>query len=1761
LPQLQYEVGERALVLINNLKSQMTALNDQQDSQKNLLAAKLIQYAKLGLENAAHSHFKQSTLSDLKQLLESVIETCDSPQAVTTHSINPLQWGIRHLLSEKDLTQHSDDQVVGMAKRLVLHFIHDGAYDSDIESRFGAHGSIYYQHHDPEIRAAANERMIKLVEKNLKHGSIGWVHSRLAQADPEVKQQALALFDEHIRTEKPGRILSRYLEHQYHQRESEELGIGPALKDRFFQLIDQERLAVKDLLNVLPQIHYQAKYGNSLFDNESLTPLLAQFARVFDDFDAENSEPTNFYHNQNYHNQNAKQLAELALTSYFYDHEQGNIKNAARRFAAKSLNACLIKTHQEFDQWLKALELVAGDPQDIEKKNLRWLLEAKLHDYLDQSIDAKPYFGSSDIIPTQDLLKKKEHLTFTEVSEKAHQAVNNLKKKYRESILGVDRQVQEKQLLADIGLEDFWEECILSAVEAGDYDEKLCQNHPFQTPFGRSCRDKFQTAFKQRVIHLLGQGQFDSQLKTIRAKDLLDPKQINLFLDRAALCYEDGYFDEELIQAPWDIPFTEPKVVMAARSRLLTLIESDPRPLPHLGQPHYVDHQDSAIRAAVKSRLNQLTQGRYCPEAKPVARLRSIQPALTESKRSNEGGIEKPSSPLLEASNASEAVIEDNADGGDEKNVSQPLNEAAEFMSKDSLVADHINKDSQECLGEFQTNAQGREKQDLVTQHELTSLVTEVAATSSPSLVTLVDLPEGVDDESDASDWSIEYDYEGLEQRERPLNDQLNQRIGAELASLAFSGKAEVVSFPVPLTFLSEDILKLNHLQSNDRLWVAINADNYNVAIKVLRGKSVIFEENGPEKTFPIGYKLRLDIDRTVAQMQQMGQPHTIAVMHHIYNQTVASLDHLSSNCFHCDGRLASPSLKPVPCHEGRCQSFFEQLKYGADYLSLKDEPKRFELIRQMFIEAGRVDPKRLSLIFAKNWPMNILVNETLDTDDKRLAEVLRQLNKVPNAHDFPKDTPSFQQTLSQLNKHTRDTLGWLLSRTRNLLDQFDPDTQGLANNALAFRIMNDPVKEANFKIKAQGKSTQMTYHGTEFGNVIGILTYSLQSLSGTEFETNGALFGKGVYHSNNMNVALGYSRKNVAFDQNSMRGVFVCESIVEDAQANKPDSLLSKDISVEPEPDKIILRALICFSERGGFSSLAQPTGINAIPLLNKQTYFQSLREQIQQAIDIGDITKLRAISHLLPPSDASLKQKVIEAELRVFNHSLLDSAYYEHLVLEDLLNLDEYYLLFQQPQPLIQKVLEPGLKAYVKYLDQKELTVIKEMININSKDSLKAPMAKLKDQLVRAYAVLCSLDTDLQMVDQAYSANHPKAFYAQVLSLKKELHQRVQAFSNDQLHSEKLDHYKAFVALIDHHDYYQAEQYLEQTLKAAVNLDADNYLKWQLLLNPCIRMMSHFKQSVSSNTLVDTATIYGLQRGIVKIKALKEQDTFERQDDWDDYTQPIDRSERPKLRFAYETLKLLLELETPRDHNRPNYFPRLSLTEQFTQTDSEVTDEMIYFYSPSVLSSKVHALDSPADYVIPVSKYEGLEDQSTYACVPRLAYHRESESGMLRRLAVDYANVIVHFGEGTDAFVHLIENAFSNKDPCAGARHERLHEYLVSLGVEGAFDLLPDLDKSMSDEIKCQNLIHYFQKKTLFQVGEQLKFPFREVAAGKHKQTVQNHTLWKQLYSESGFRSFLSDFLTQEDAQAIFGKLEIDEKNLLIEDYIKLSKSYNLF
>jgi hypothetical protein len=167
------------------------------------------------------------------------------------------------------------------------------------------------------------------------------------------------------------------------------------------------------------------------------------------------------------------------------------------------------------------------------------------------------------------------------------------------------------------------------------------------------------------------------------------------------------------------------------------------------------------------------------------------------------------------------------------------------------------------------------------------------------------------------------------------------------------------------------------------------------------------------------------------------------------------------------------------------------------------------------------------------------------------------------------------------------------------------------------FNINYSTEIENNIKSKLDDKlKYYYLYHGSPFHCWYSIIKNGLKVMSQTEFMTTGAVYGNGIYLSDQLQTSCGYARQTPPFNY-SMIGLF---QIIENPEIHKK----TNGIFVVPDEKKLILRTLIKFNK----------------PLISQIVYNQLNDYFIKQRCIDKNISDINLIA---------LKNKRLSAELKL--------------------------------------------------------------------------------------------------------------------------------------------------------------------------------------------------------------------------------------------------------------------------------------------------------------------------------------------------------------------------------------------------------------------------------------------------------------------------------------------------------------------------------
>jgi len=128
-----------------------------------------------------------------------------------------------------------------------------------------------------------------------------------------------------------------------------------------------------------------------------------------------------------------------------------------------------------------------------------------------------------------------------------------------------------------------------------------------------------------------------------------------------------------------------------------------------------------------------------------------------------------------------------------------------------------------------------------------------------------------------------------------------------------------------------------------------------------------------------------------------------------------------------------------------------------------------------------------------------------------------------------------------------------------------DEESKNIYEGNIQFDVIHNPAKESEFK----NIDLYYLFHGSSSGNWYSILRNGLKNYSNTNLMTNGAVHGSGIYLSDSLNFARGYSGKFHNSDEIFMVGV--CQ-----LKNDTTQYLKTKNIYTVQNENDLILRHII---------------------------------------------------------------------------------------------------------------------------------------------------------------------------------------------------------------------------------------------------------------------------------------------------------------------------------------------------------------------------------------------------------------------------------------------------------------------------------------------------------------------------------------------------------------------------------------------------------
>lgn len=293
---------------------------------------------------------------------------------------------------------------------------------------------------------------------------------------------------------------------------------------------------------------------------------------------------------------------------------------------------------------------------------------------------------------------------------------------------------------------------------------------------------------------------------------------------------------------------------------------------------------------------------------------------------------------------------------------------------------------------------------------------------------------------------------------------------------------------------------------------------------------------------------------------------------------------------------------------------------------------QRRTIVEQMIhISLYAIKSQRANTIF-KSFPAKWLEMGIKNVDDMKtiLGSIL--ILDYDNILSAIETSMNDEEIIKKLNMETYDLIIHIISSIRNLnISKYnlmsDTSTDAVCGTILISSKLrqfktdysDDVEKQFSDKIKQLGATeTMYLYHGTPYENGFSIFTQKIKNASKIkELFLNGAVYGEGIYLSDDINVSLGYTRGNWNI-------ILVYEVV------NIPTWKKTSQIYVIPDEDALLLRYIIVFDNSiSGHISGQIASRLNFKLTSGKQKQIEMDRESVMKINTVKTFNKRLSVEY----------------------------------------------------------------------------------------------------------------------------------------------------------------------------------------------------------------------------------------------------------------------------------------------------------------------------------------------------------------------------------------------------------------------------------------------------------------------------------------------------------------------------------------------------
>lgn len=230
----------------------------------------------------------------------------------------------------------------------------------------------------------------------------------------------------------------------------------------------------------------------------------------------------------------------------------------------------------------------------------------------------------------------------------------------------------------------------------------------------------------------------------------------------------------------------------------------------------------------------------------------------------------------------------------------------------------------------------------------------------------------------------------------------------------------------------------------------------------------------------------------------------------------------IHTRCVVCTIHVEGAGIRPGPCSNSLCSHSFVEHGIGFSLeQNLLNDPNVFDILI-VFLYAASAVGGRISLFFPRD-----LLNDDSSQNIALLREILELVPSVEEMCGHAKKS-TLRQHLDALHPLMYRILRSMITSNRCFVQSSHVScvADNLDKKSFTFTVNVSPERETEFaRLKRNTPlGSFVAFHGASLGSFTSILGNGLKNMSGTTYQSHGALYGNGVYLADEVNLAKSYS-------------------------------------------------------------------------------------------------------------------------------------------------------------------------------------------------------------------------------------------------------------------------------------------------------------------------------------------------------------------------------------------------------------------------------------------------------------------------------------------------------------------------------------------------------------------------------------------------------------------------------------------------------------